>query len=146
MGLLMKRFSFFYHVYFRHFLLKIYVLYLRSRGIGIDKSCLVSLKSKFDMRNPTGVTVGAGTYVAYGASILSHDFIHNKHVTTRIGRKCFVGANAIVCPGVTLGDSVIVGAGAVVTKSFGSNVIVAGNPAVIIKRDILTNDYGIISE
>ena len=37
-------------------------------------------------------------------------------------------------PGVTLGDNVVVGAGAVVTKSFGDNVVLAGNPARIIKE------------
>ena len=39
-----------------------------------------------------------------------------------------------ILPGVTLGDNVVVGAGAVVTKSFGDNVVLAGNPAKIIKE------------
>ena len=42
---------------------------------------------------------------------------------------------AIICPGVTLGNNVIVGAGSVVTKSFGDNVVIAGNPARIIKEN-----------
>ena len=40
--------------------------------------------------------------------------------------------NAVLNPGVTLGDNVVVGSGAVVTKSFGDNVILAGVPAKII--------------
>ena len=40
----------------------------------------------------------------------------------------------IVLPGVTLGNNVVAGAGAVITKSFGDNVVLAGNPARVIKE------------
>lgn len=50
-----------------------------------------------------------------------------------IGDNCWLGGNSVICPGVTLGNNVVVGAGAVVTKSFGDNVVLAGNPAKIIK-------------
>jgi len=46
---------------------------------------------------------------------------------------CWGGGNAGINPGVILGDNVVVGSGAVVTKSFGDNVVIAGNPAVVIK-------------
>lgn len=46
----------------------------------------------------------------------------------------WAGGGAIILPGVILGDNVVVGAGAVVTKSFGDNVVLAGNPARIIKE------------
>ena len=39
-----------------------------------------------------------------------------------------------ILPGVTLGDNVVAGAGAVVTKSFGDNVVLGGNPARVIKE------------
>jgi maltose O-acetyltransferase len=48
-------------------------------------------------------------------------------------------------PGVTLGNSVIVGAGSVVTKSFGDNIIISGNPAKIIKTNISTGKLGIMA-
>lgn len=51
-----------------------------------------------------------------------------------IGNDCWIGGHATINPGVTLGDNVIVGSGAVVTKSFPSNCIIAGNPAKIIKK------------
>ena len=51
-----------------------------------------------------------------------------------IGNDCWIGGHAVINPGVTLGDNVIVGSGSVVTKSFPSNVIIAGNPAKIIKK------------
>lgn len=50
----------------------------------------------------------------------------------RIGKNCWIGGGAIILAGVTIGDDVIVGAGAVVTKSFGDGVTIAGNPAKII--------------
>ena len=50
-----------------------------------------------------------------------------------IGHNVWIGGNATLCPGISLGDNVVVGAGAVVTKSFPENVVIAGNPAKIIK-------------
>jgi maltose O-acetyltransferase len=49
-----------------------------------------------------------------------------------IGHNCWIGANAVINPGVTLGDNVVVASGAVVTKRFGNNVVIGGNPARII--------------
>ncbi len=50
-----------------------------------------------------------------------------------MGDNCWIGGHATINPGVTLGNNVVVGAGAVVTKSFGDNVVIAGNPAKVIK-------------
>ncbi len=51
-----------------------------------------------------------------------------------IGDNVWIGAGAIINPGVTLGDNVVVGSGAVVTKSFGSDVVLAGVPAEAIRE------------
>ena len=51
-----------------------------------------------------------------------------------IGDNCWIGAGAIICPGVTIGNNAVVGAGSVVTKSFGDNVVIAGNPAKVIRN------------
>ena len=50
-----------------------------------------------------------------------------------IGKRCWIGANAVIRPGVKLGDDVIVGAGSVVNKDFDSNSVIAGIPAKFFK-------------
>jgi len=50
-----------------------------------------------------------------------------------IGKNVWIGGHAVICPGVSIGDNVVIGAGSVVTKSFPDDVFVAGNPAKIIK-------------
>jgi acetyltransferase-like isoleucine patch superfamily enzyme len=49
-------------------------------------------------------------------------------------RGCWIGANAIILPGVTVGQNSVVGAGSIVTKSVPDRVVVAGNPARVIKE------------
>ena len=47
-----------------------------------------------------------------------------------IGDNVWIGGGSILNPGVTLGNNVVVGSGSVVTKSFGDNVVIAGNPVI----------------
>nr|WP_307775801.1 sugar O-acetyltransferase [uncultured Cetobacterium sp.] len=51
-----------------------------------------------------------------------------------IGDNVWIGGRSVIVPGVTLGNNVVVGSGSVVTKNFGDNVVIAGNPAKIIKN------------
>ncbi|VVP27732.1 2,3,4,5-tetrahydropyridine-2,6-dicarboxylate N-acetyltransferase [Pseudomonas fluorescens] len=140
-----QRVGWFYHVVFRHFVLGLRVKMLNGLyGMNIAQDARVSLKAKLDFTNPKGIYIGSGTYIAFGAVLLAHDMSRNVSSTVRIGKNCFIGANAIIMPGVAVGDSVVVGSGAVVTKSVPNNVIVAGNPAKIIKQGIQTGPLGII--
>ena len=50
-----------------------------------------------------------------------------------IGKNCWFGAGAIVLPGITIGDNVVVGAGSVVTKDLPSNVVAVDNPCKILR-------------
>ena len=56
---------------------------------------------------------------------------NNKPIT--LGKRVWLGANVIVCPGVTIGDNSVIGAGSVVTKDIPANVVAAGNPCKIIR-------------
>lgn len=88
-----------------------------------------------------GITIGDNTIFAPGVKIISANHRQDDHggwdsaEPVRIGRRCWIGANAVVLPGVSLGDDVIVGAGAVVTKSFPSGSVIAGVPAKLVARN-----------
>lgn len=88
------------------------------------------------------IYIGDYTIFAPGVKIISanHDkkdyHSHDKSITPiKIGKNCWLGANSVILPGVELGDNVIVGAGAVVTKSFPEKVILGGVPAKIIGKN-----------
>ena len=52
----------------------------------------------------------------------------------KIGKNCWIGAGAVIVPGVTIGDNVVIGAGSVVTKDIPSNVVAVGNPCRILRE------------
>jgi maltose O-acetyltransferase len=55
----------------------------------------------------------------------------------RIGSDVWVGGAAVICPGVTIGDRSVIGAGSVVTRDVSADVFAAGNPCRVIRQ--LTN-------
>jgi len=87
-----------------------------------------------------GIEIDEGTLFAPGVKLISsnHDprdlSQHLPAEPIRLGKNCWIGANAVILPGVQLGDRVIVGAGSVVTKSFPSDSVIAGVPAAPLKR------------
>lgn len=84
------------------------------------------------------IHIGDNTQIGPMVQILTAD--HPRDAATRdsgaefgqpihIGRNVWIGGGAIILPGVTLGDDVVVGAGAVVTRDVAPGLTVAGNPA-----------------
>ena len=122
------------------------VLLRRVWGMDIGQDCRISLKAKLDLTNPHGVHIGDGTYLAFESIIFTHDMSRALHIDTYVGRNCFIGARAVIMPGVKVGDHCIVGAGAVVTKDVPCGSIVAGNPAGIIRSNIKTKKFGILEQ
>ena len=57
-----------------------------------------------------------------------------KTAPVKIADNVWIGMNAVILKGVTIGENSVVAAGSVVTKSVGPNTIVAGNPAVVVKQ------------
>ena len=114
----------------------------RVYGMDISPKARISFGARLDRTFPQGVHIDEESYVASGAIIFSHDFSRNIKTDTRVGKRCFIGANAIIMAGVTIGDEVIVGSGAIVTKDVPSNSIAAGNPARILRSGIRTRKFG----
>ena len=92
-----------------------------------------------DGRN--GIILGENLWMASHVKIISknHDVnCYSRYVNDNpivIGDDCWLGMNAVILPGVNLGNHTVVAAGAVVTKSFPQgNVVVAGVPAMIVKE------------
>ncbi len=92
------------------------------------------------------IYIGKGSYIANNVGIVTanHDIndpdLHVAGKDIILGEKCWIAFNAVILPGVVLGDHTTVGAGAIVTKSFPNGYcVIAGNPAVIIKRIMYGN-------
>ncbi len=88
-----------------------------------------------------GIRLGKNCLFAPGVKLISsnHDFknhanaINDKPII--IGDNVWLGTNVVILPGVEIGNNCVVGAGSIVTKSFKEdNLVIAGNPARIIKR------------
>lgn len=87
------------------------------------------------------ITIGRGTWIAPGVGIITENHdpsnpdVHLPAKNVVIGERCWIGMNAVILPGVVLGDHTTVGAGAVVTRSFSQgHCVIAGNPAKIIRE------------
>jgi acetyltransferase-like isoleucine patch superfamily enzyme len=116
--------------------------YTKVWGMDIHPSARFSLKAHLDKTNPTGIHIGAESYIAFGAAVLSHDMVRALRTDTWIGRRCFIGARSLILPGVRVGDGSIVAAGAVVTKDVPPASVVAGNPAQVVREHVETLSWG----
>ena len=89
----------------------------------------------------TAVTIGSGVAIGWGCNILDCDF-HTidgapMNAPVVIGDDVWIGINAMILKGVVIGNGAIVAAGAVVAKDVPAHALVAGNPAVVVREQIL---------
>lgn len=56
------------------------------------------------------------------------------NLDVHIGNNCWIGAGAVILPGVTIGDNTVIGAGSVVTKDIPANVVAVGNPCRVMRE------------
>lgn len=143
-----------YKYYLKHF-----PRYLRRMGVkfsgDIEKTGFISNTVKFDsVAYAHLIEIGENTIMSSNVLILVHDYSIGSAIRSvrpvkkgamphfikevKIGNNVFVGARSIILPGTTVGDNTIIGAGSVVKGNIPSGVIVAGNPARVIKT---TEEY-----
>ena len=111
---------------------------LKARGLRVGDNFQMLGGCLIDHSHCWLIDIGDDVTFAPRVHVLAHDASTKRHIgytrinRTKIGNKVFVGASAVILPGVTVGDGAIIGAGAVVTKDVRSGKIVAGNPARVI--------------
>lgn len=122
------------------------ILVARYGGrITIGSGCGISGSTIYAMKE---ITIGDNVLIGGNCKIIDNDF-HPLPASQRVNQKvqdikmrsitigdgCFIGANSIILKGTTLGKNCVVGAGSVVSGTFPDNVIIAGNPARIVKEN-----------
>ena len=110
-----------------------------GKNIHLGKHVFINMGCKF--QDQGGIFIGDGALIGHNVVLatLNHAMSPKDRATMvpasiHIGRNVWIGANATVLPGVTIGDGSIVAAGAVVTKDVPENTIVGGVPARIIQQ------------
>ncbi|MES1038116.1 acyltransferase [Peribacillus simplex] len=121
--------------------------------------CEVFMKVSFGSE-PYLIELGDNVRITYGVKFITHDggifvlrnlgLAKNKAVygKIKIGNNTFIGNDAIILPGVTIGDNCIIGAGSVVTRSIPSNSVAAGVPAKVLRsiQEYLENNEPLMHE
>jgi maltose O-acetyltransferase len=113
-----------------------------STGVEIHPSASISLSSRFIAGQRGGIRVGADSLIAFKTLLDARDPLTGAVRPIRVGERCFIGGGSMILPGVTIGDGVIVAAGAVVMDDVPGDCIVAGNPARIIRQGIDAGRHG----
>ena len=111
-----------------------------ARNVSVGRMCWINAGCTLDASAPIHI----GDSVAFGQDVLVLTNTHemgppenragtsvNRPVT--IGDGCWIGARAVILPGVDIGPGAVVAAGSVVTKSVPANALVGGTPARLIR-------------
>ena len=109
-----------------------------GKNITIGKNVFINAGCKF--QDQGGIFIDDEALIGHGVVLatLNHDMDPEKRqalhpAPVHIGKRVWIGANATICPGVTIGDNAVVAAGAVVVKDVPADTIVGGVPAKIIR-------------
>jgi maltose O-acetyltransferase len=107
---------------------------LKQNGLTVGSNCYIG-DVYIDPSHTWLIRIGDEVSLMTGVKIFANDASTKRHLgMTRLGKvtignRVFVGAFAIIMPGVTIGDDVIIGAGSVVTKDIPRGTVATGNPA-----------------
>jgi maltose O-acetyltransferase len=131
---------------FRDILLELRRQWLvRMTGVHAQRSARISLSARFVPGRRGAIVIGADSVVAFKTLVIARR-PDGEVRPVRIGRNCFIGGGAVILPGVTIADGVIVGAGAVVFDDIPERCAVGGSPARILRRDIAVGQFGVLPQ
>ena len=108
---------------------------LKRAGLTVGDQVFVGMGAHLDPAFCFLITIEDGATLSLNVTVLAHDGSTRRHVGyTRvapvvIGKRAFIGAGAIILPGVTIGEGAIVAAGSIVTSDVAPFTMVGGNPA-----------------
>lgn len=111
---------------------------MRKLGLRADPPVRLSVRSFIDRRFAWAVQIGAYTIIANDVRIIAHDAAvkrltgYTEVLPVTIGKRCYIGAGAIVLPGSVIGDDAVIGAGAVVRGEIPVGSVAVGIPAKVI--------------
>jgi maltose O-acetyltransferase len=111
---------------------------MRADGADIHPSVFIAQGSFLDPDFVFLISIGERAVLSVDVMVLAHDASTKRLMgktrvaPVRIGARAFIGARAIILPGVEIGDDAVVGAGSVVRHSVPAGAVAAGNPARII--------------
>jgi acetyltransferase-like isoleucine patch superfamily enzyme len=117
--------------------------FIRVWKMQLGEGTVISFGARLDKSNPRGIRIGKYSVVTFGAAVLAHDWVNQCDRDVRIGDNCFIGAHAIILPGVTIGDNCIVAAASVVARDVPAGSLVTGNPARVVETGVRTTHWGI---
>jgi maltose O-acetyltransferase len=106
-----------------------------ERGMKVGRNVQVQRGVQFDVSHAWLIEIGDDVTLAPFSYLLAHDASTKQALGfTKIGRVtigdgAFIGARALITPGVRIGRNAVVAAGAIVTRDVAEGTIVAGNPA-----------------
>lgn len=92
------------------------------------------------------VLIGCGVHIYVAnhrfdiPNVLISEQGHSQARMVNLKKGCWIGANVIILPGVTIGENTVIGAGSIVTKSIPDRMVAAGNPAKVIRSIIKKNE------
>ena len=112
-----------------------------GRHVHFGKNVYVNFN--LTMVDDTHIYVGDSTMLAPNVIIATaghpilptlREKVYQYNMPVHIGKNCWIGAGAIIMPGVSIGDNAVIGAGSVVTKDIPANVVAVGNPCRILRE------------
>lgn len=101
----------------------------------MNVNCVILDEARVTFGSNVFVAPGCGFYTAghpFDISQRNSGLEYAKPIT--VGNNVWIGGNVVVCPGVTIGDNCVIGAGSVVVKDIPANSLAAGNPCKVIRR------------